>query len=131
MRRSSDRAGGWIEGCASLAGGCIVVVVMLGLFGAFVISKTVDDGPSSEPASRPTATTETVTPPDFPEGEEEAETDDNGGTGGRDFDGQVGIQFGYACSPVGALGIAEDGRPAKCFMGKDGRARWGYDSNRG
>ncbi len=50
---------------------------------------------------------------------------------GRGFDGQVGIQFGYACSPVGALGIAEDGRPAQCFMGKDGRARWGYDSNRG
>ncbi|MFF2517645.1 hypothetical protein [Streptomyces sp. NPDC058086] len=134
MSRSSDRAGGWIEGCASLVGGCIVVVVMLGLFGAFVISKTVDDiddGPSSEPASRPTATTGTVTPPDFPEEEEEAVTDDTGGTGGRDFDGQVGIQFGYACSPVGALGIAEDGRPAKCFMGKDGRARWGYDSNRG
>jgi hypothetical protein len=32
---------------------------------------------------------------------------------------------------TGALGIAEDGRPAKCFKGKDGRARWGYDSNRG
>ncbi len=43
----------------------------------------------------------------------------------------MGIQFGSACSPIGALGIAEDGRPAKCFMGHDGQARWGYDSNRG
>jgi hypothetical protein len=90
--------------------------------------------PEAEPSPRPAATvTETATPPDVPETEEEeeAEADDNGGTGGQDFDGQVGIQFGYACSPVGALGIAKDGRPAKCFMGKDGRARWGYDSNRG
>jgi hypothetical protein len=96
--------------------------------------------PSSEPA--PTAAaTESITAPDVPEtkaAEEpddapstEEEADDNGGTGDQDFDGQVGIQFGYACFPVGALGIAEDGRPAKCFMGKDGRARWGYDSNRG
>ncbi|MFG2298561.1 hypothetical protein [Streptomyces sp. NPDC048603] len=61
----------------------------------------------------------------------EEQEDDGGGTGGQDFVGQVGIQFGYACSPVGALGVAKDGRPAKCFMGKDGRARWGYDSNRG
>ncbi|MFG2197093.1 hypothetical protein [Streptomyces sp. NPDC048639] len=44
---------------------------------------------------------------------------------------QTRVQFGYACSPAGALGTAEDGRPAKCFMGKDGRARWGYDSDRG
>lgn len=97
--------------------------------------------PSLSSESKPTAAvTEAVTPPDVLETEEaeepdapktEEEDDDNGGTGGQDFDGQVGIQFGYACSPVGALGIAEDGRPAKCFMGKDGRARWGYDSNRG
>ncbi|MEU2912919.1 hypothetical protein ABZ674_24525 [Streptomyces massasporeus] len=52
-------------------------------------------------------------------------------SGGSGSGVQTGVQFGYACSPVGALGIAEDGRPAKCFMGKDGRARWGYDSNRG
>ncbi|MET8824214.1 hypothetical protein [Streptomyces rochei] len=101
--------------------------------------------PSLSSGSEPTAAaTESVTTPDVPEAketdepdapsteeEEEVEPDDNDGTGGQDFDGQVGIQFGYACSPVGALGIAEDGRPAKCFMGRDGRARWGYDSNRG
>ncbi|MFD9223437.1 hypothetical protein ACFWDI_26305 [Streptomyces sp. NPDC060064] len=89
---------------------------------------------ASEPSPRPAVTvTRTVTPPDLSETEEEeeAEVDATGGTGGQDFDGQVGIQFGYACSPVGAPGIAEDGRPAKCYMGKDGRARWGYDSNRG
>ncbi|MEU8849033.1 hypothetical protein AB0C70_22910 [Streptomyces sp. NPDC048564] len=101
--------------------------------------------PSLSSESEPTAAiTESVAPPDAPETEEaeesnapeteeeeEAEAGDNGGTGGQDFDGQAGVQFGYACSPVGALGIVEDGRPAKCFMGKDGRARWGYDSNRG
>ncbi len=90
----------------------------------------INDEPSSEPTSLTTTTTETVSPPDSPETEAE-EDNDNGGTGGQDLAGQVGIQFGYACSPIGALGIAEDGRPAKCFMGKDGRARWGYDSNRG
>ncbi|MFE5517331.1 hypothetical protein ACFQ9Q_06280 [Streptomyces virginiae] len=131
MSRSSGGTGGWIGVLVSLVGSCIGVFVMLALFGAFLISNfDIDDGPSSEPASRPTATTGTVTPPAFPETEEEAGSDDNGGTGGQDH-GQVGIQFGYACSPVGALGIAEDGRPAKCFMGKDGRRRWSYDSNRG
>ncbi|MEV7210964.1 MULTISPECIES: hypothetical protein [unclassified Streptomyces] len=131
--RRSAAGGGLIEGCISLAGGCIVVVVLLGLFVTFMTGMVddIDGGPSSGPASPPTTTAETVTPPDFPEEEEEAEADDTGGVGGQDFDGQVGIQFGYACSPVGALGIAGDGRPAKCFMGKDGRARWGYDSNRG
>ncbi|WP_406307219.1 hypothetical protein OHA61_39550 [Streptomyces sp. NBC_00885] len=104
---------------------------------------TASPAPSLSSASGPTAAvSESTTPPgvpetekaeepDAPETEEESGADDNGGTGGQQFDGQVGIQFGYACSPVGALGIAEDGRPAKCFMGKDGRARWGYDSNRG
>ncbi|MFB7467076.1 hypothetical protein ACFCZ1_26875 [Streptomyces sp. NPDC056224] len=131
MSRSRNGTGGWIGVLVSLIGSCIGVFVVLMLFFAFVIYKFgIDDGPSSEPASRPTATTGTVTPPAFPETEEEAESDDNGGTGSKD-QGQVGIQFGYACSPVGALGLAKDGRPAKCFMGKDGLRRWGYDSNRG
>ncbi|GGL03326.1 hypothetical protein [Streptomyces flaveus] len=55
----------------------------------------------------------------------------SGTSGESSSGGEPGIQFGYACSPVGTLGTAEDGRPAKCFMGKDGRARWGYDSSRG
>lgn len=59
------------------------------------------------------------------------DSDSSGTSGGSSSGGQTGVQFGYACSPVGALGTAEDGRPAKCFMGKDGRARWSYDSNRG
>ncbi|WP_406367388.1 hypothetical protein [Streptomyces sp. NBC_00645] len=46
-----------------------------------------------------------------------------GGTGG-----QSGIGFGQYCSPVGAVATTADGRPAKCFMGRDGRARWGYNS---
>ncbi|MER5468222.1 PASTA domain-containing protein [Streptomyces sp. NPDC002935] len=46
-----------------------------------------------------------------------------GSTGSR-----PGIQFGGYCSPVGAIATTADGRPAKCFMGRDGRARWGYNS---
>ncbi|MGJ3561735.1 PASTA domain-containing protein [Streptomyces sp. INA 01156] len=40
----------------------------------------------------------------------------------------AGVQFGQYCSPVGAVATTTDGRPAKCFMGKDGNARWGYNS---
>ncbi|MGP3732260.1 PASTA domain-containing protein [Streptomyces sp. GDS52] len=47
----------------------------------------------------------------------------SGGTGSR-----TGVQFGQYCSPVGAVATTTDGRPAKCFMGKDGNARWGYNS---
>lgn len=82
---------------------------------------------TAKPRPRPTVTvteTETVTVT--------AQQDGDGGTDEENDSAiQTGIQFGYACSPVGALGISEDGRPAKCFKGKDGRARWGYDSNRG
>ncbi|MFE1290644.1 PASTA domain-containing protein [Streptomyces sp. NPDC058751] len=46
-----------------------------------------------------------------------------GGAGGRS-----GVGFGQYCSPVGATATTADGRPAKCFMGKDGHARWGYNS---
>ncbi|MFJ8636427.1 hypothetical protein [Streptomyces sp. NPDC093568] len=49
-----------------------------------------------------------------------------GATGGTGS--QAGIQFGQHCSPVGATATTDDGRPAKCFMGKDGRPRWGYNS---
>ncbi|PJM92463.1 PASTA domain-containing protein [Streptomyces sp. CB01373] len=52
-------------------------------------------------------------------------TGSGGGTGGGS---QAGIQFGQYCSPVGAIATTTDGRPAKCFMGKDGNARWGYNS---
>ncbi|GAA2656786.1 hypothetical protein [Streptomyces vastus] len=55
----------------------------------------------------------------------------SGTSGESSSGGETGIQFGYACSPVGTLGTAENGDPAKCFMGKDGRPRWGYDSSRG
>ncbi|MEU6422139.1 PASTA domain-containing protein [Streptomyces spiralis] len=50
-----------------------------------------------------------------------------GGTGGSGGS-QAGVQFGQYCSPVGATAVTADGRPAKCFMGKDGNARWGYNS---
>ncbi|MFJ8107450.1 hypothetical protein [Streptomyces sp. NPDC096132] len=111
--------------------------VVLGIIIVAIVQNCDADEPESDPSPRPAATVnETASTRDLPETEQEPDVPekdegDNGGTGGQDFDGQVGIQFGYACSPVGALGIAEDGRPAKCFMGKDGRARWGYDSNRG
>ncbi|MEV5187169.1 hypothetical protein [Streptomyces werraensis] len=42
--------------------------------------------------------------------------------------GQAGVGFGQFCSPVGATATTADGRPAKCFMGSDGQARWGYNS---
>ncbi|MFE4695969.1 hypothetical protein ACFRIC_02645 [Streptomyces sp. NPDC056738] len=50
-------------------------------------------------------------------------TGSTGSTGGGS-----GIGFGQYCSPVGATATTADGRPAKCFMGRDGRARWGYNS---
>ena len=121
-------------GFGSDAKDTFIGIVVFGLIIAFLVSNCDSDEPESEPSPRPAATvTETAAPPDLSEAEEEEEAgaDDNGGTGGQNSDEQAGIQFGYACSPVGALGIADDGRPAKCFMGKDGRARWGYDSNRG
>ncbi|MEU1081210.1 hypothetical protein ABZ368_13350 [Streptomyces sp. NPDC005908] len=52
-------------------------------------------------------------------------TSGGSGSGGG---GQAGIGFGQFCSPAGATATTADGRPAKCFMGKDGQARWGYNS---
>ncbi|MEU5520415.1 hypothetical protein ABZ759_06840 [Streptomyces sp. NPDC047860] len=53
-----------------------------------------------------------------------------GSTGGSGSGGggQASVGFGQFCSPVGATATTADGRPAKCFTGKDGRARWGYNS---
>ncbi|CAM5524126.1 hypothetical protein STENM36S_08393 [Streptomyces tendae] len=51
-----------------------------------------------------------------------------GGSSGSSGTGRAGVQFGQYCSSVGATATAGDGRPAKCFMGKDGQARWGYNS---
>lgn len=151
MGRPSGSADGWIWG-ASIAGGCALGVVGVVLFSAlvFLASNSINDGPRPEPASSPTAPAETATPSNLPE-EEEAEVeivtppdppaepdppteddeDDSGGRGDQDSGVQAGIQFGSACAPVGALGVAVDGRPAECFMGSDGQARWGYDSDRG
>lgn len=150
MSRPSGSADGWIWG-ASIAGGCALGVAALVLFVALVslVSNSVNDGPRPEPASSPTALAETATPSDLPEDEEEVEIetvtppdppepdppteeeDDTGGRGDQDSGGQVGVQFGSFCAPVGALGIDVEGRPAECFMGSDGQARWGYDSDRG
>ncbi|MFJ7955812.1 PASTA domain-containing protein [Streptomyces sp. NPDC096319] len=51
----------------------------------------------------------------------------SGGSGSGSGSGS-GVGFGQFCSPVGAVATTSDGRPAKCFMGKDGAARWGYRS---
>ncbi|WP_272264073.1 hypothetical protein [Streptomyces xanthophaeus] len=116
MRRRSNSAA---DNCL----GCIGLIVLL-IIGYWLIRNV--HGPAGDVQPRipePLATvaeTETLLPAPA------ATRTDESGTGPRD-----GIQFGYACSPVGVLGNAQDGRPAKCFMGKDGRARWGYDSNRG
>ncbi|MEU3553807.1 PASTA domain-containing protein [Streptomyces fragilis] len=49
-------------------------------------------------------------------------------SGGGTSGGRTGVGFGQFCSPVGATATTADGRPAKCFMGRDGQARWGYNS---
>lgn len=61
------------------------------------------------------------------------ESRDDGSSGGSDGTSGgsgtgSGVGFGQFCSPVGATATTSDGRPAKCFMGKDGAARWGYRS---
>ncbi|MFI5752953.1 PASTA domain-containing protein [Streptomyces sp. NPDC051644] len=50
------------------------------------------------------------------------------GSSGGSPRSRTGAQFGQYCSPVGVTATTADGRPAKCFKGKDGRARWGYNS---
>ncbi|MFI0826353.1 PASTA domain-containing protein [Streptomyces roseolus] len=58
-------------------------------------------------------------------------TAEEGGTTGGSGTGTgtaSGVGFGQFCSPVGATATTADGRPAKCFRGKDGAARWGYRS---
>lgn len=50
------------------------------------------------------------------------------GSSGGSTGSRGGARFGQYCSPVGATTTTVDGRPAKCFMGKDGQARWGYNS---
>ncbi|WP_326818472.1 hypothetical protein OIE61_37690 [Streptomyces sp. NBC_01762] len=52
----------------------------------------------------------------------------SGSSGGGGSSSQEGARFGQSCSPVGATATTVDGRPAKCCMGKDGLARWGYYS---
>ncbi|WP_306337177.1 hypothetical protein [Streptomyces sp. KL118A] len=77
--------------------------------------------PKPKPARKATPTpTLTPTPTITP-------TRSRPATGG----GRPAVGFGRSCAPVGALATTLDGRPAKCFMGRDGRARWGYDANRG
>jgi hypothetical protein len=120
-----DEADRSVGSASATPGGTPQAPEQLGNIPTATVTATVTTTVTAEPRPRPTVTvTETVTAT--------PQQDDDGGTGeGDDSTVQTGVQFGYACSPVGALGIAEDGRPAKCFKGKDGRARWGYDSNRG
>jgi uncharacterized membrane protein YgcG len=47
------------------------------------------------------------------------------GGGGSSNGGRTGVGFGQFCSPVSAIATSSDGRPAKCYMGKDANARWG------
>ena len=121
------------SGNSSRGDGCLGLVV-LALIIAFLAYQCDAEEPESQPSPRPATSVEkTVSPPALPEAGQGDEVGSGGGSrsAGTDIDGQAGIQFGSACAPVGAPGVTEDGRPAKCFMGKDGRARWGYDSKRG
>lgn len=82
--------------------------------------------PEPAPAAPPAPTPEAK-----PKPEPRRTEDGGGGSGGSGTSGgggAGGVQFGRSCSPVGASATTVDGRPAKCFMGKDGHARWGYRS---
>ncbi|MFD7259047.1 PASTA domain-containing protein [Streptomyces sp. NPDC059874] len=63
--------------------------------------------------------------PDPAPGDDDSSGSESSASGGG---GQSGVRYGQFCSPVGARATTSDGRPAKCFIGKDGRARWGYGS---
>lgn len=152
MSRPGDAEDRWFWFIV-IAVSSVLSVVGVVFFFSLVFLTPGDTGgkPTPEPTSSPTALAETATPSDLPEEEEEAEVetvtppdppeepdppteeeeDDSGGRGDQNSGVQAGIQFGSNCAPVGALGVAVDGRPAECFMGSDGQARWGYDSDRG
>ncbi|MFZ4266598.1 hypothetical protein [Streptomyces arboris] len=112
--------------------GCVGCLVLLVLgYGLVMFALKIADWPTSsvtesETSHAPSSDPEVTEPGLEPEETEPEETEPEPARGV-----QGGIQFGYACSPVGALGNAGDGRPAECFVGRDGRARWGYDSDRG
>ncbi|WP_329377661.1 PASTA domain-containing protein [Streptomyces sp. NBC_01351] len=78
---------------------------------------TPEPVPAPPPAPKPEPTPDT----------DEGSTSSSGGSGSSGG-GTTGVGFGRSCSPVGATATTADGRPAKCFMGKDGKARWGYNS---
>ncbi|MCM1968377.1 hypothetical protein [Streptomyces sp. G1] len=90
-----------------------------------------------EPQATPTPPPAPAPAPEPPKEEDDDGGDQGSASGGSSTSsgggrtgggGTAGIQFGQPCSPVGASATTSDGRPAKCFMGKDGRARWGYRS---
>ncbi len=97
--------------------GAAIGLCLVGVFAVLVMDP---GGESSDEPTRSPAPLETTAEPSVPAEESPA------GGGQR-----KGVQFGYACSPIGSLGTTGDGRPAECFMGSDGRARWGFDSDRG
>ncbi|MFE2601042.1 hypothetical protein ACFXCZ_31885 [Streptomyces sp. NPDC059396] len=111
-KKKSDTA----AGC-----GCLAV---LALIGVALLGSCGDEPTTKNPT--PTATAKPVT--ELPSEKDDSNSDSSGSGGGGS---QPGIEFGQHCAPVGALGTSWDGRPAECFMGKDGRLRWGYDSDRG
>lgn len=67
-------------------------------------------------------------PPSSGDDEGSGSSSGGGGGAGAGAGGFGGVQYGRFCSPVGARATTTGGGPAKCFMGKDGRARWGYGS---
>ncbi|WP_406514360.1 hypothetical protein OG851_00520 [Streptomyces sp. NBC_00161] len=66
--------------------------------------------------------------PTPPSNDDDSNSFSSGGSSSSSGSGQAGLGFGRFCAPVGARATTSDGRPAKCFMGKGGRARWGYAS---
>ncbi len=85
--------------------------------------------PRSDSGSRATSDPEPPRPqPTRDPAPEDGTSGGTSGGSGSDSGTASGIGFGQFCSPVGATATTADGRPAKCFLGKDGSARWGYRS---
>ncbi|NML55258.1 hypothetical protein HHL19_29475 [Streptomyces sp. R302] len=80
--------------------------------------------PNPEPEPEPEPKPQPKTNPS-PKSTPKPRSESGSGTGSGTASG---VGFGQFCSPVGATATTSDGRPAKCFMGKDGAARWGYRS---
>ncbi|MDF9811944.1 hypothetical protein [Streptomyces sp. SPB162] len=86
---------------------------------------------SGDPCTAPSPSAGSAGPEPKPQPKPKPQADpapSYGTSGGGGGSSRGGVRFGQFCSPVGGTATTADGRPAKCYMGKDGRARWSYYS---